>query len=223
MAKQIVSGAVTRQPAFWLVLTMGLVPAADGHLALHARGDGAGDRHAIVLEYRTVSVVSAERPHSCAPEPSDLDELRGFVLQSDVQSTDPATVYEGVLARVTEQTRCGSEPSLRRRPTARAAHPCRARLSGVGDVHVRIKVAHAGHDLLGAWIVLTPADVMASVGGNCRPAEMQEMRAAYAERTTIEIRMPPGRLVPGRYESDAQPGEPGRWVLIVESKPWPSS
>lgn len=206
-----------------LALALTLAQAAGAGPVLAVDHGSTPERHAVVLEYRNISVAFAQHPGRCVSDPSSVDRLGGYVERSDSQSTDAATVYEGLLERTTEQTLCGSEPYPTRRSTSRTVSPCRARLSGVADVHVRIKVYRTGHDLRGAWVVLTPTDVMASVSGNCGPAEMRAMREAYGERTTIEIATPPDRLVPGRYETGQMPGELGTWMLIVESAPWPSS
>lgn len=97
---------------------------------------------------------------------------------------------------------------------------CRARLSGIGDVHVRITVTYAGHDLPHAWIVVTPLDVMAKVMWNCRPGEMREMQRAYSDRLTLEIPVPAGGLAAGRI-----PGPAEEWtgVLTVPHAPAESS
>lgn len=110
-----------------------------------------------------------------------------------------------------------------RRPAV-AAQPCRAALSGAGDVKVRIKIYRQDADQQGAWIVLSPIDVAARVTGSCRSAEMREMQRAYGERTTIEVQTPPDRLVPGRYAADVVPPSTGPWILhVAPVSPAPSS
>ena len=208
--------------AGWCALSLGLTWAIPAAQAPH-RTAGVAERQAIVLEHRDASVAFARHPDRCADDGTTLDALRGTVQRRTGEPGRTAIVYEGVLHRVTEQTICGSEPYPLPRSSPRASLPCRARLSGVGDVHVRLTIYRSGHDRQGAWIVLTPTDVMASVTGNCRAGEMHEMRAAYAERTTIDVSTPVDPLVPGRYQADPRPGELGRWWLTVESMPWPVS
>jgi hypothetical protein len=136
------------------------------------------------------------------------------------ESGSDAVIYEGTLQRFTEQTLCGSDAHSATRQRARV-EPCRATLSGGGDVRVRIKVYRGTSQLQGAWIVITPVDVTARVSGSCRSAERQQMRATYGERTTVEMAVPPDVLTPGRYVGSPAPGSGARWVLMVA--PVPSS
>lgn len=177
-------------------------------------------RHVIALEFRGASVAFAEHPYRCNLDRASRDILWGTVDGHEDLGEHGAVVYEGVLQRITEQTLCGADvqPTRARHLTVGSA-PCRAHLSGAGDVRVRIKVYSQKADQQGAWIVLTPVDSMARVTGTCRSGEMRDMQRAYAERTTIEIQTPPDRLVPGQYAAERDPGATGRWVLLVAPSP----
>jgi hypothetical protein len=210
---------MTHAPS-WRVAAAIAVSASLGASGDAVRGQ---ERWRIMIDRGGASVAFARFPHRCAADGSSFDTLRGVVESRQPRDGEGVTVYEGVLERVTEQELCGSDPYPAPRTGAGRTPACRARLSGIGEVHVRITVYRSGHDPHGAWVVLTPTDVMASVSGNCRPPEMHAMRAAYGDRTTLEIPTPPGRLLPGRYAADQAPGEPGRWVLTVVSVPGPSS
>lgn len=201
-------GGVLAMASLWLVASSGLAAWL---------GESAG-RYLIAIEYRGPSTAFAEHPLRCGPDRSSRDIVWGTVEGSEADGEADAAVYEGVLQRMTEQTLCGAR--IQGRPAGRvraAAPPCRATLSGVGDVKARIKVYRRGASLRGAWIVLTPIDGMARVTGNCRSGEMREMQKAYGERTTIEIQTPPDRLVPGRYPGAADPATRARWILNVTS------
>lgn len=173
-------------------------------------------RHLIALEFLGPIVTFAEHPARCRSDRPSRDVLWGTIEGNEADGEGDAVVYEGVLQRITEQTLCGADlrPPTPGRPAV-AAEPCRAALSGAGDVKVRIKIYRQGADQQGAWVVLAPIDVAARVVGNCRSAEMREMQRAYAERTTIEIQTPPDRLVPGRYAAEIVPPSTGRWILHV--------
>jgi hypothetical protein len=144
-----------------------------------------------------------------------------MVQRRDDESGPDAVIYEGTLQRLTEQTLCGSDVHSSTRQSARV-EPCRVNLSGGGDVRVRIKVYRETSQLQGAWIVITPVDVMARVTGSCRSGERQQIRATYGERMTIEMAVPPDALTPGRYVGKPAPGSGARWVLMVAPIPSPS-
>lgn len=177
---------------------------------------GIPGRYLVALEYRGPNVAFAEHPYRCETERASRDVLWGTVQGGEDGVEREDVVYEGVLQRTTEQTLCGTSvrPDGPRRMSL-AAQPCRAELSGAGEVKVRIKIYRQGAGQNGAWIVLTPIDGMARVTGNCRSGEMREMQLAYGERTTIEMQTPPDRLVPGRYPAEVVPPSPGRWILHV--------
>lgn len=179
----------------------------------------------IALEYRGPNTAFAEHPLRCGMDRVSRDILWGMVEGSEAESEAGAVVYEGALQRMTEQTLCGASvrPDGPRRNPAVVAQPCRAALSGAGDVKARIKIYRQGANLQGAWIVLTPIDGMARVTGNCRSGEMREMQLAYGERVTIEIMTPPNRLMPGRYPGVGDQVTTARWVLNVASSSKPSS
>lgn len=172
------------------------------------------ERHLIAIEYRGPGTAFAEHPFRCGPDRASRDIVWGTVEGSEAESEADAVVYEGVLQRMTEQTLCGARVHVRPAGRVGISTPlCRATLSGVGDVKVRIKVYRRGASLQGAWIVLTPIDGMARVTGNCRSGEMREMQKAYGERTTMEIQIPPDRLMPGRYPAAMAPSSTARWIL----------
>lgn len=204
------SRRIRRPKTACLVLTIGLAPTTPFHA-------NAG-RQLIALEYRGPNVAFAEHPSRCGTNRASRDLLWGTVEGNEQEREGDAVVYEGVLQRTTEQTLCGA--SVQGSPARRAgisAPPCRATLSGAGDVRARIKIYRRGADQTGAWIVLTPIDGMARVTGNCRSGEMHEMQRAYGERVTMEIMTPPDRLMPGQYPGDADPTTRARWILNVTS------
>ncbi len=174
----------------------------------------------VAVEYRGANVTFAQRPYRCMPDGQSLDAFRGIVESLESQPGDDAVIYEGALQRLTEQTLCGSDSHTVQTATAQRT-PCRASLSGGGEVHARIKVYRRGSTLQGAWIVLTPLDVIARVTGTCRSGERHVMQEAYAERTAMEIAVPPDGLVPGRYLGEPAPGSGARWVLTVAALGYP--
>lgn len=192
--------------ALWLLMTAGVA----------AQPAAPAGRYLIALEYRGPSVAFAEHPARCGPDRASRDLLWGTVEGNEGETGTDAVVYEGVLQRITEQTLCGADvrATTPRLPAA-AAHPCRAALSGAGDVKVRIKIYRQNAEQQGAWIVLTPIDGLARVTGNCRSGEMREMELAYGERMTIEMQAPPNRLILGRYRAEPVSPSTGRWILHV--------
>lgn len=190
----------------WLLLSAGAA----------ARLEESSARYLVALELRGSNVAFAERPFRCGTNRASRDLLWGTVEGNEDEGERGAVVYEGVLQRITEQTLCGADvrAATPRRPAV-STQPCRAALSGAGDVKVRIKIYRQDSDPQGAWIVLSPVDVAARVTGDCRSVEMREMQRAYGERITIEIQTPPDRLVPGRYAAEVVPPSTGRWILHV--------
>jgi hypothetical protein len=172
----------------------------------------APDRVQIAIESRGSTATRAHGPERCPGDGNSVDTLRGIVERRPADSNNAATVYEGVLERVTEQVLCGmfvkkGRPAL--------TQPCLARLSGAGDVHVRIKVQRGVQINHHAWIVVRAIDVIARVTGNCGPGEMREMQRAYSEPLAFEIPLTTGPLTPGRFV--APDGEHGRWEMVVSA------
>jgi hypothetical protein len=143
-----------------------------------------------------------------APAGSALprDVVLGVVGQGPERGSE--AIYEGLVRRATDEL--GAVELI---PPLVSERACRGMISGAGDVHVRIKVFPPA-DNRPAWIVITPIDVMAWATGPCPSSDLRALERAYAERITLEIPLPGGRLTPGRFD-----GEPdasgGRWRLYV--------
>lgn len=176
----------------------------------------AAERFRVVLLNRRADVAVGGLERSCADRAPGSDVLDGTVLAIAASAGQSAESFEGVLQRLTEQPICGLL-TLPRVNTRIGAQPCRAWLSGVGDVHVRIKVPGAGADRPSVWVVITPVDVSTQAKGNCSPGEMRERRRAYSDRFTIEFPAPGGTLVTGRFLSLDEYAV--RWEMTVTAAP----
>ena len=190
---------VVRSVLVALLMTTLVAPAA--------QSIAASDRAYLIGLWRTRALVTSRaRPRHDVGVSSPRDMVWGVVEQGEERG--PTTTYEGLVRRATDEfgiaelvPRLGSE------------RPCRGKMSGAGDVHVRIKVFPPA-DNRPAWIVITPVDVMAWATGNCPSSDLRALERAYGNRITLEIALPGGRLTPGRFDSERDAAD-GRWTLYV--------